>query len=144
MATMNPFLNFNENCEEAFEFYKSKFGDEFEDFQRFNDAPSEEPLPPEAGERVMHVGLPIGEGSVLMGSDQPAHLEKVGFGNNISISLQTATDKETDKLYNGLSEGGQIIMPLERTFWGARFGMFVDKFGVSWMINQALNPEGSS
>ena len=89
----------------------------------------------------MHVGLPIGGGNVLMGSDQPANMGEVSFGNNFSISIQTTSDEETDRLFNGLSVGGQITMPLEKTFWGARFGMFVDKFGVPWMINQSLNQD---
>lgn len=136
MAKINPYLNFAGNCEEAFEFYRSVFGGELLDLQRFNEAPAEGERPPEEGEWIMHVALPIGDDDVLMGSDQPSSMGEVSTGNNFSVSIQTDNDEETDRLYAGLSEGGQIIMPLEEAFWGARFGMFVDKFGVRWMINQ--------
>jgi PhnB protein len=110
-------------------------------FSVSKEAPSEEALTPEAGELIMHVGLPISEGSVLMGSDQPANMDPVNSGNNITISIQTTSDGETNRLYNGLSAGGKIVMPLEKTFWGARFGMLIDRFGIPWMINQSLNQE---
>jgi len=138
MATINPYLNFNGNCEEAFTFYKSVFGGEFLDFQRFKDVPAEAQLPAIEAEWVMHVSLPISQDTILMGSDSPSTIGKVTPGSNFHISIQTDNDEETDRLFNGLSEGGQITMPLEQSFWGARFGMFVDKFGIQWMINQAI------
>ncbi len=139
MATINPYLNFNGNCDEAFNFYKSVFGGEFSDYQQYKDMPSGNEMPAEDAARVMHVSLPIGEGTVMMGSDGPSGQGSVVVGNNVNISLQTDNDEETDRLYNGLSSGGQITMPLQDTFWGARFGMFVDKFGINWMINQSTN-----
>ena len=137
MAKINPYLNFNGNCEEAFNFYKSVFGGEFLDFDRFNSAPAEDQVPGVDGELIMHVSLPIGENDILMGSDSPEAMGGVTPGTNCHISLQTEGAEETDKLFNGLSAVGKITMPLEETFWGARFGMFVDKFGIPWMVNQA-------
>lgn len=138
MATINPYLNFNGNCEQAFAFYKSVFGGEFLDFQRFKDVPAEAQLPAIEAEWIMHVSLPIGRDTILMGSDSPSTIGKVIQGSNFHISIQTDHNEETDRLFNRLSEGGQITMPLEQSFWGARFGMFVDKFGIQWMINQAI------
>lgn len=139
MATINPYLNFSGNCEEALNFYKSVFGGEFLDLQRFKDVPAEAQLPAEEGEWVMHVSLPIGKGTVLMGSDSPSSMGKVINGNNYHISIQTDSQAETDRLFNGLSAGGQVTIPLQETFWGARFGMFVDKFGIQWMVNQDIS-----
>ena len=140
MAAINPYLNFNGDCEQAFNFYKSVFRGKFTDFQRFKEAPSEGQLPAEEGEWIMHVSLPIGQDTILMGSDSPTSVGKVTQGDNVHISISSDNDEETDKLFNGLSAGGQVTMPLEKTFWGARFGMFTDKFGVHWMINQEINP----
>jgi PhnB protein len=139
MAVINPYLNFNGNCEEAFNFYKSVFGGEFTSIQRFKDVPSENPLPEAEGDWVMHVELPIGKSTVLMGSDSPSTMGKIVNGNNYHISIQTNDTEETDRLFAGLSAGGQVSMPLQETFWGARFAMFVDKFGIQWMINQDIS-----
>lgn len=139
MATINPYLNFNGNCEEAFNFYKSVFGGEFLSLQRFKEVPAEGQLPADEGEWIMHVSLPIGYSTILMGSDRPSSMGKATPGDNFYISIQTDNDEETNRLFNGLSAGGKVTMPLERVFWGARFGMFVDKFGIQWMINQENN-----
>lgn len=139
MATINPYLNFNGNCEEAFRFYQSVFGGEFQDFQRFKDVPDMGDMPANEGEYVMHVALPIGKDSFLMGSDTPSSMGKVTSGSSYHISIQSENNEETDRLYNGLSAGGKVTMPLQDTFWGARFAMFVDKFGVQWMINQDID-----
>jgi PhnB protein len=141
MAVINPYLNFNGNCEEAFNFYKSVFGGEFTSIQRFKDVPSENPLPEAEGDWVMHVELPIGKGTVLMGSDSPSTMGKIVNGNNYHISIQSDNTEETDRLFAGLSAGGQVSMPLQETFWGARFAMFVDKFGIQWMINQDISQQ---
>ncbi len=139
MASINPYLNFGGNCEEAFEFYKSVFGGEFQDFQRFKDMPDDSGMPADESEYVMHVSLPIGKDTYLMGSDNPSSMGKITNGNNYHVSIQSDSDQETDRLYQGLSAGGQVTMPLEKTFWGARFAMFVDKFGIQWMINQDVS-----
>ncbi len=140
MATINPYLNFDGNCEQAFNFYKSVFGGEFTELNRFSEMPDTSTFSPADAQRIMHITLPIGGDTVLMGSDNPPGISGAANGSNIHISIQTTDDAETDKLYHGLSAGGQITMPLTQTFWGARFGMWTDKFGIHWMINQPVNP----
>ena len=136
MATVNVYLTFNGNTEEAFNFYKSVFGGEFEQISKFGDMPSSEemPLSDEDKNRVMHVSYNVGN-SILMGSDSNAQSGDVVFGNNFSISINAESREETEKLFNGLSSEGKITMPLQDTFWGAYFGMFTDKFGINWMVN---------
>jgi PhnB protein len=138
MASINPYLIFNGNCEEAFLFYQSVFGGEFPYVGKFKDMPPTEghPALSEAdGNKIMHVTLPIGDGSVLMGSDSNSASGEVAFGQNVSLSINAKSKDEADKLFNGLSSGGTVTMQMNQTFWGAYFGMFVDKFGISWMVN---------
>ena len=136
MATLNPYLNFNGNTEEAFNFYKSVFGGEFLTLQRFRDTPMAGQIPAEAQDKIMHVALPIGQGNILMATDALESMgQKLNNGNNYSLSLSTESEEETERLYNALSAGGKIEMPLDKTFWGAYFGMFSDKFGIQWMVN---------
>ena len=142
MTTINPYLTFNGNCEEAFNFYKSVFGGEFPYMGRFKEMPPDPAysVSEEDAEKIMHVSLPIGEGSVLMGSDSS---EAFGHnevkGNNFSISINTKEEAEATRLFNELSAGGSIKMPMNKTFWGAYFGMFTDKFGIHWMVNCELS-----
>jgi PhnB protein len=139
MATLNPYLNFPGNTEEAFNFYKKVFGGEFTMVQRFKDTPEKEKISPADQQKIMHVGLPLGNGNVLMGTDA---LESMGhpvkMGNNINLSLETQNKEETDKIFSALSNGGKIEMPLQNTFWGAYFGSVIDKFGIHWMVNYTL------
>ncbi len=138
MATVNPYITFNGNCEEAFNFYKSVFGGEFPYLGRFKDMPPMEgqEVPAGEGEKIMHVSLPISKETILMGSDtSEAFGQKANPGDNIAISINTDSQEEAEKLFNGLSKGGKVSMPLEKTFWGAYFGMFTDKFGINWMVN---------
>ena len=138
MASINPYLLFNGNCEAAFLFYKSVFGGEFPYMGKFKDMPADDNTPAPSAEdadRVMHVSLPIGNGSILMGSDSNSQSGDVVIGANVSISINTESRAEADKLFNGLSAGGNPFMPMSNTFWGAYFGMFVDKFGIHWMVN---------
>jgi PhnB protein len=138
MASINPYLIFNGNCEEAFLFYQSVFGGEFPYVGKFKDMPAGDGNPTLSEEdenKIMHISLPIGKDSVLMGSDSNAASGEVVFGGNISISINTESKEEADKLFNGLSAGGNPFMPMNQTFWGAYFGMFVDKFGINWMVN---------
>ncbi len=135
MAVINPYLVFNGNCEEAFNFYKSVFGGEFSYIGRIKEAPSETPISEEEGEKIMHVTFPIGNGAVLMGSDTSEASGLVSFGTNFSISINTESKDEATAIFNGLSADGIITMPLTDTFWGAYFGMLVDKFGINWMVN---------
>lgn len=138
MATVNVYLTFNGNTEEAFNFYKSVFGGEFAYIGKFKDMPSDENCPPPTPEeenRIMHVSLPISKETTLMGSDSNDASGPVTFGNNFSVSINTDSKEEADSLFEGLSNGGKVIMPMEKTFWGAYFGMFVDKYGINWMVN---------
>jgi PhnB protein len=140
MITINPYLNFNGNTEEAFNFYKSVFGGEFMALVRFKDTPEGGKMPPGDQEKIMHVSLPIGKGNVLMATDA---LESMGqtlkAGNNFYISISPESEKEATRLFNGLSAGGKIEMPLQKTFWNAYFGMFADRFGIQWMVNYDYN-----
>ena len=137
MSTINTYLTFNGNCEEAFTFYLSAFGGAFSDFNRFKEMPknSDYPMASEDQEKIMHVSLPIGN-QTLMGSDTGSAFSD-GFvrGNNFSISINTDNKTEADRLFNALAKGGQITMPLNDMFWGAYFGMLTDQFGVQWMVN---------
>lgn len=139
MTTVNVYLNFNGNCEEAFNFYKSVFGGEFSYLGRFGDMPPVEgfpPVPDNEKNMIMHVGLPISTETILMGSDSSdAFGHTTTVGDNFSISVNTDSKDETDRLFNQLSSGGNVIMPMNETFWGAYYGMFTDKFGINWMIN---------
>ncbi|KIC90765.1 VOC family protein [Flavihumibacter solisilvae] len=141
MAKMNPYLNFDGKAEEAFNFYKSVFGTEFDGpIHRIGDTPGLDGITEEEKKRVMHVSLPIGGGDVLMASDTvPSMGHKLVVGNNNYISLHPTSREEADKLFNGLSAGGDVEMPLAETFWGAYFGSFKDKFGVQWMINYQMD-----
>lgn len=143
MTTVNVYLNFDGQCEEAFEFYKSVFGGEFSYIGRFNEMPQDEniKLSEADGNKIMHVSLPISAETNLFGSDTVgAWSPKLVQGNNYSISINASSKEEADRLFNGLSAGGQVTMPLENTFWGAYFGMFVDKYGINWMVNFDENP----
>ena len=136
MATMNPYLNFLGNTEEAFLFYQSVFGGEFSTFQRFSDTPYGAEMPEADRDKIMHIALPIGPGHELMATDA---LESMGHslivGNNFYITLNPDSKEEADKLFSGLSVGGKIEMELQDTFWGAYYGSFADQFGVQWMVN---------
>ena len=142
MATLNPYLNFPGNTEEAFNFYKSVFGGEFMMIQRFKDTPEADRVPEKEKEKIMHISLPIGKGNVLMGTDALESMgHKVTVGDNISLSLSPESEEETKKLFNALSAGGKVTVPLDKMFWGALFGMFTDKFGIQWMVNYDYNQQ---
>lgn len=144
MATVNIYLTFNGNCEEAFNFYKSVFGGEFPYVGRFGEMPPGDASPGEDGKsmsdedanRIMHISLPISKETILMGSDTGGEWA-AGYqpGNNFSISVNAENRGEADTLFAGLSAGGQVTMPLADMFWGAYFGMLTDKFGINWMVN---------
>ncbi len=144
MASINPYLIFNGTCEEAFLFYKSVFGGEFPYIGKFKDMPSNDPHcpppSPEEEDRIMHVSLPIGD-TILMGSDSTSQSGDAKFGDNFSISVNADSKADADRIFNGLSAGGKVVMPMDNTFWGAYFGMFADKFGINWMINFDENPQ---
>lgn len=137
MAKINPYLTFNGNCEEAFDFYKAAFGGEFRMLSRFSDMPSEpgKELPKDLQNKIMHVSFPISDETILMGSDTNPMMGDVTIGQQIALSVDAKDKSEADKIFNSLAAGGKITMPLADTFWGAYFGMLVDKFGNIWMVN---------
>ena len=140
MLTINPYLNFAGNTEEAFNFYKSVFGGEFLALQRFKDTPEAGNIPKQEQDKIMHVALPIGNGAILMATDALESMgQKLTVGNNFYIAIQPETKEEAQRLFNGLSAGGKVEMPLQDAFWGAYFGMFQDKFGIQWMVNYDQN-----
>ena len=136
MATINPHINFNGNAEEAFNFYKSVFGGAFSHVVRFKDMESPEFKPSEEeANKIMHISLPIGS-TFLMANDVPEFMGKTNENENRSKIVITAeTKEEADKLFSGLSEGGQVEMPIANSPWGAYFGMLTDQFGIHWMFN---------
>jgi PhnB protein len=136
MAKMNPYLNFDGTAEEAFHFYKSVFGGEFRAVHKMSDTPHAEQIPENERNRIMHIALPINGHTTLMASDTlPSFGHKLQPGNNVHISLHPDSREEAERLFNGLSAGGTVEMPLEDTFWGAYYGSFKDRYGILWMIN---------
>jgi PhnB protein len=138
MTTVNVYLTFNGNCEQAFNFYKSVFGGEFPYLGRYKDMPAQDgnKIDSKDAEKIMHVSLPISKETMLMGSDTGGEWARdFNQGNNFSISITTDTKTEADRLFNGLSSGGKVTMPMNKTFWGDYFGMFTDKFGINWMVS---------
>ncbi|HEY4787127.1 MAG TPA: VOC family protein [Bacteroidales bacterium] len=137
MASINPYIHFNGNAEEAFTFYKSVFGSDFATIVCFKDMNFEgAPNVEKEAEKIMHIALPIGKHSVLMGSDTPEQLGKHNEKETRSkISISAESKEEADTIFNGLSKGGQIEMPIEDSPWGTYFGMFRDKFGIEWMVD---------
>lgn len=133
---VNPYLNFDGNAEEAFNFYKSVFGGDFIANMKMGEAPDTEKLPQEERMRTMHISLPLSEDTILMASDTvPSMGQTLKQGNNNYISIHPTSKEEADRLFNGLSKDGTIEMPMEMQFWGDYFGSFIDKFGIHWMIN---------
>ncbi len=135
MATINPYINFNGNAEEAFNFYKSVFGGEFETIVRFRDLEGPEfPVPENEADKIMRIVLPIG-GNTLIANDVPESLGPVSEEENRSkISVDTTSREEADTIFSGLSVGGTIEMPLDESPWGSYFGMFRDKYGIEWTV----------
>jgi PhnB protein len=135
MPVLNPYLQFNGNAEEAFDFYKSVFGGEFHMVMRFKDMPAEYRGDGSDDNLIMHMSLPVGKDSVLMGSDIPSHMGKAITGDNVNISITATSKEEADRLFNGLAAGGKVTMPMGDAFWGSYFGMTADKYGFNWMIS---------
>ena len=136
MAQINPYINFNGNAEEAFTFYKSVFGGEFAKIMRFKDISSPEfPVTENDANKIMHIALPIGK-NILMANDVPESMGQTNENENRSkISISAESKEEADKLFNGLSVGGQIEAPIGDSPWGSYFGMFRDKYGIEWMVD---------
>jgi PhnB protein len=142
MATINPYLNFPGTTEEAFTFYKQVFGTDFITLQRFKDTPESDKLPVDEQEKIMHAALPLGKGTILMATDALQSMgQNLTQGTNFHLSIGTESREEADRLFAGLSSGGQITMPLDKMFWGDYFGMLTDKFGIQWMISYNANAQ---
>lgn len=134
---LHSYLNFAGNAEEAFDFYKSIFGGEFSSVVRFKDFPMEGvTIPKEDENKIMHISLPIGEGDILMASDTLESLgQQLVQGNNVYVSVHPDSREEADRIFNALSEGADIEMPIADQPWGDYFGSLKDKFGVMWMVD---------
>jgi PhnB protein len=134
---IQPYLFFNGRCEEAVEFYKRTLGAQVDMLMRFKDSPDPHPpgmVPPGWETKVMHTSFRVGQ-TTVMASDG-CHTEKASF-NGFSLSLTVPTESEADRVFAALGEGGQVKMPLTKTFWSPRFGMLEDRFGIGWMISVA-------
>lgn len=135
MPSINPYLNFDGDCEDAFDFYQSVFGGELVDKTRFSELPDEMPADEADADKIMHVALPLGDDQWLMGSDRPASMSPGNVGDNVQVNVSPDSEPEAKRIFQGLSEGGTVTMPLQRMFWGADFGMCTDKYGINWMVN---------
>jgi PhnB protein len=137
MPTINPYIHFNGNAEEAFTFYQSVLGGEFAAVLRFKDMNFEgAPKNEKEADKIMHIALPVGKHNVLMGSDTPEQMGKHNLMETRSkISFSAESKEEADQVFNGLSAGGQVEMAIQESPWGSYFGMFRDKFGIEWMID---------
>ena len=136
MRTINPWINFNGNAEEAFTFYKSVFGGEFTKIIRFKDISSAEfPVPEKEAQKIMYIALPIGKHNVLKANDVPEFMGRVNEEENRSkISVSAESREEADKIFNGLSAGGNVEGPIGDSPWGSYAGMFRDKYGIEWFV----------
>ena len=136
MTTLNPWINFNGNAEEAFTFYKSVFGGEFEKIIRFKDLASAEfEVSDEEADKIMRIALPIGTNNILIANDVPSFMGTVSESENRSkILISVESKEEADRLFNGLSAGGQVEGPISDSPWGSYCGMFRDKYGIEWMV----------
>ncbi len=139
--SLNTYLTFDGNCREAFEFYRTAFGGEFDMIETFGDAPAGRQVPDDEKDRIMHVDFRIGS-SVLMGSDRATGFAPPPVvGNNFSLSIEAESREQCDRLCAKLSEGGAVTMPLSEQFWGSYFGMLTDRFGINWMVSCPLSKE---
>ncbi len=136
MRTINPWINFNGNAEEAFTFYKSVFGGEFKKIIRFKDLASDDfPIPENELNKVMQIALPIGTHNMLVANDVPDFIGRVSESENRSkIFVSAESREEADKIFNGLSAGGAIEGPINDSPWGTYAGMFRDKYGIEWIV----------
>jgi PhnB protein len=139
MTTLNPYIYFNGNCEEAFTFYSAVFRKEITYIGRYKDVPKTDRIIfQEADEKIMHISLPISSETILMGSDNSEAYEKSKVGNSFSLIIHTDSKVEADRLFNELSEKGQVKVPMKLTFWGSYYGICIDKYGISWKISSEV------
>jgi len=144
MAFINPHINFNGNAEEAFNFYKSVFGGEFAKVIRFKDIASPElPIEKKEENKIMHIALLIGKNNMLMANDVPESMGRTSENENRSkIFVGAESREEANKLFSGLSVGGNIEAPIGDSPWGSYFGMFRDKYGIEWIVDFDPNYNG--
>jgi len=136
MMLLEPYLNFNGNTEQAFLFYRSVFGGNFTALMRFADMPGSEKMPEEDRQRIMHISLPIGDHVTLKATDIIDSLnQQLQVGDNFHLAITVDNEADIHRLFNGISAGGTVIMPLGKESWGELFGMCKDKFGIQWMFN---------
>jgi PhnB protein len=149
---INPYLNFNGNTEEVFNFYKSIFGGDFPFLMRFNQAPPEandaegctdQAIPEEEANGIMHMALPIGS-TMLMGTDVPSTMPQVKAGTNISLCISVDSRADADRIFKALSEDGKVQMPMQDMFWGDYYGMLTDKYEIQWMISYNEQQHGKA
>ena len=138
--SLNIYLNFDGNCREAFDFYRSVFGGDFQALQAYSDGPEDMRPAQDEEDNVMHISLPIGD-SVLMGSDSSSFGPPLAVGNNFLISFEGENRAHCDEVFARLVEGGIESMALQDTFWGSYHGMLTDRFGINWMVNCALDSD---
>lgn len=131
---ITAYLNFKGNCEEAFQFYEKLFGGKIDGLYRYSGTPTADQFPKEFADKIMHIRLVVDQ-SEIMGSDCPPGMEGGGPAKRFSMSIGVKDPAEAERVFNGLAEGGSVQMPLQQTFWAAKFGMLVDRFGIPWMIN---------
>jgi PhnB protein len=129
---LNTYLSFNDECEAAFKFYEQCLGGKIDSMMTYGDSPMADQTPPEKLDKIMHASLIVGD-SVLMGSDAPPQFFEKPQGFSVSLVFDDAV--EAERIFNALAENGTVQMPIQETFWAARFGMVVDRFGIPWMIN---------
>ena len=135
---INPYLNFNGNAEEALNFYKEVFGNDFAMVMRFKDTPQAGQFPENEKDLIAHIALPVGN-SMLMASDVASSMPKATFGSALSMMVNVDSREDADRIFGGLSDGAKIDMPLEDAFWGDYFGSLTDKFGILWSISHDPN-----
>lgn len=144
MRNTTPYLHFKGNAGEAMDFYKSVLGGEFTIYQRYSDVPGAEKMPSQDQQKFIHISLQVSPEITIMASDAMGSGEDLLSGNNFHICLHTDSEAETDKLFEGISKNGQVQMPLNKTFWGAYFGMCRDRFGVQWMLSYTADQKKTS
>ena len=140
MTAVNPYLNFPGNTREAFDFYRSVFGGEFLAVLRFRDfGENTMGIPDEEMDRIAHIALPLGPNNILMATDVVGNRQELKVGNNSYITIEAESVEEADRLFDGLSAGGRVEMPLQQTQWAEKYGICIDRYGVQWMIDYTGN-----
>ncbi len=137
MIKLEPYVRYNGTCEEAFNFYKSVLGGEFVYVMRHKDNPEKDHLlAKEDEEKILHIALPVGDSILLMGADATSD-KPVQVGDDITLAISVQEEEEVRRLFDALSAGGEITLPLQKTFWADLYGEFTDNYGIHWIISRA-------